>query len=528
MKCRQKIAIIGAGPMAIYTAKGLLAGDNPIELTIFDAADQVGCGMPYRSGMNADYMYCNAFSREIPSITQPLVKWLHEQDDTFLSSWDLAREDIDARDFYPRVLLGEYMKSEFTGLCDAGRDAGHIVRVLPNHEVVDVLPEDSDFQLAVITPDGMSMFSFDHVVLATGHSWPSSPKLGKADLVSPWPYTNITDQHPGNIGVLGSSLSAIDVIVALGQEHGTFIEDGANTSWFAAEGREALSVTMVSHKGIIPEPDFYYPYPYERLIHINAEAVSAEVAKGSDMLLARVFELLLAELYEVAPDYMNELGPEAQSIDGFADAYFRHRATVGGLRALRETLNAAIKSKDSKETQHHRYALLRGHEHFELILEHLDDEDWETFNEKLMPVFGDCYAAIPHISVRRVLALYDAGVLRIIPTGSDSSFKNTASGGVSVETVDGTIDFNALIDARGQAAHPLSALPFPSLVDALAAPETDLLNPFKLELTARTNGAVYCLSMPQILNRHPFSQGLPNCDDLGRIVSREILEVIKV
>jgi hypothetical protein len=145
-----------------------------------------------------------------------------------------------------------------------------------------------------------------------------------------------------------------------------------------------------------------------------------------------------------------------------------------------------------------------------------------------MPVFGDCYAAIPHISVRRVLALYDAGVLRIIPTGSASSFKNTASGGVSVETVDGTIDFNALIDARGQAAHPLSALPFPTLVDALAAPETDLLNPFKLELTAKTNGAVYCLSMPQILNRHPFSQGLPNCDDLGRIVSRDILEAIEV
>jgi hypothetical protein len=34
---------------------------------------------------------------------------------------------------------------------------------------------------------------------------------------------------------------------------------------------------------------------------------------------------------------------------------------------------------------------------------------------------------------------------------------------------------------------------------------------------------VYCLAMPQILDRHPFSQGLPNCADLGRVVARDIL-----
>jgi uncharacterized NAD(P)/FAD-binding protein YdhS len=528
MSVTQKIAIVGAGPMAIYTAKGLLHGDVPIELTIFDATDQIGCGMPYRAGMNADYMYCNAFSREIPSITQPLVSWLHDQDDAFLTAWDLAREDIDARDFYPRVLLGEYMKSEFNQLCEAGRYAGHILRILPNHNVVDVIPTESAIQVDVLTPDGRSSFPFDQVVLATGHDWPASPKLGQADLVSPWPYTNITDLPAGQIGVLGSSLSAIDVIVALGKEHGTFIEDGEKVSWFSNPDREGLSITMVSHKGIMPEPDFYYPYPYERLKHVNPEAISAEMEKGTDGLLERVFALLLAELNDAAPEYMENLGPDAQSIDGFSEAYFRHRETVGGLRALRETLTAAIKSKEDKETQHHRYALLRGHENFEMIQEHLSDEDWKTFNEKLMPVFGDCYAAIPHISVRRVLALYDAGVLQIIPTGPDSSFKNNSSGGVLVKTIDGEIEFEALIDARGQAAAVLSELPLPSLVSRLADPKDDLTEPFKLDLSTQTKGAVYCLSMPQVLQRHPFSQGLPNCDELGRVVSKDILERIEI
>ncbi|WP_083792010.1 FAD/NAD(P)-binding protein [Roseobacter sp. GAI101] len=526
METTRNIAVVGAGPMAVYTVKGLLTGDLPVDLTVFDATDQVGCGMPYRAGMNADYMYCNAFSREIPSVTRPLVSWLHDQDDGFLDAWDLGRADIDARDFYPRVLLGEYLKSEFSDLCDAGRKAGHTIRVLPGHRVVDVMPTGGGVALEVSTPDGKSVFAFDDVVLATGHDWPSSPKLGKADLVSPWPYTNITDQPAGDIGVLGSSLSAIDVVVALGQEHGTFTEENDKVSWFADTGREALSITMVSHKGIIPEPDFYYPFPYERLTHLHSDAVAAEVEKGPEALLTRVFGLLLAELNEVAPEYMAELGPDAQTIDGFSAAYFEHRETVGGLRALRETLGAAIKSKELKETQPERYALLRGHENFEMILEHMNDADWKTFNEKLMPVFGDCYAAIPHISVRRVLALYDAGVLQIIPTGSESSLRNNAAGGVTVSTVDGDIEFAALIDARGQASADISDLPFPTLVDALADPAADLSAPFRLDLSGAVQGSVYCLAMPQILTRHPFSQGLANCDELGRVVSKEILSSI--
>lgn len=523
MKSDRKIAIVGAGPMAVYTVKGLLKSEVPLDLTIFESAGQTGCGMPYRVGLNADYMYCNAFSKEIPPITRRLATWLHDQDDEFLAGWDLDRTDIDARDFYPRVLLGEFLTSEFRDLCEAGRHAGHTIRVLQNHRVVDVIPTDETVTLDVANPDGKSTFSFNDVVLATGHQWPTAPQVGTADLVSPWPYTNITALPAGEIGILGSSLSAIDVIVALGQEHGTFTEKSDRIRWFPHAGRDALSITMVSHKGIMPEPDFYYPYPYEPLLHVTAEAVSAEVAKGPETLLDRVFALLVSELHQVAPDYMADLGEGAQTIDGFSEAYFDHREKMGGLRALRETLNAAIQSKKDKETQHHRYALLRGHENFALILEHLDDRDWKVFSDKLMPVFGDCYAAIPHISVLRVLALYDAGVLKIVPTGPDATFRNRHPDGVSVTTIDGEIDFDALIDARGQAAAPLRDLPFPALCPALLDPEGDLAEPFRLELLTAGAGTVYCLAMPQVLTRHPFSQGLPNCDELGRVVAREIL-----
>ena len=90
-------------------------------------------------------------------------------------------------------------------------------------------------------------------------------------------------------------------------------------------------------------------------------------------------------------------------------------------------------------------------------------------------------------------------------------------------TIDGAIEFDALIDARGQAAAPVSALPFPSLVGAMVDPDQEVQEPFELALPSKVQGAVYCLAMPQILKRHPFSQGLANCDALGRSVAKHIL-----
>jgi uncharacterized NAD(P)/FAD-binding protein YdhS len=526
MNSVESIAIVGAGAMATYTLKALLLSETPLRITVFEVSNQVGCGMPYRAGTNADYMYCNAFSKEIPSITQPLVAWLHDQDDAFLERWDLERSDIDARMFYPRVMLGDYLQSEFDRLCEIGRSAEHTIDVVAASKVVDVTPAGDQVMLSVLTDNGAEQLPFTHVVLATGHSWPSKPRIGSADLVSPWPYTNVTDLEPGRIGVLGSSLSAIDVIVALGHEHGTFMEDGDRVNWFVKTGRESIAITMVSHRGIMPEPDFYYVYPYEDLRHVNVEAVANELAQGSNGLLERVFALLMAELEEADSEYLDALGEPGQTVDGFADAYFERRERLGGLGALRETLKNSVASIEKKETQPHRYALLRGHESFEPILEHLDDDDWQTFSSKLLPVFGDCYAAIPHVSVRRILALYDAGVLNIIPTGADGSFSNADDGGVIVSTVDGEIRFDALIDARGQAAALVTDLPFPHLTAALSNPDAKLVEPFQLDLGADHQAAVYCLAMPQILDRHPFAQGLPNCAELGRVVARDILATL--
>lgn len=82
---------------------------------------------------------------------------------------------------------------------------------------------------------------------------------------------------------------------------------------------------MVSKEGIMPEGDFYYPFPYQPQTVFSADAVDAEVNKGRHELLERLFRLLCDELEKSDPEYLGALGQDAHSVGGFHDAYFRRR-----------------------------------------------------------------------------------------------------------------------------------------------------------------------------------------------------------
>jgi uncharacterized NAD(P)/FAD-binding protein YdhS len=504
----QSVGIIGSGPMAIYVLKYLIAHDQPLDITVFEASARAGLGMPYNPDMNADYMLCNAFSREIPAPVAPLIDWLKHLPRRELSEWELSTHDLSARAFYPRVLIGEYLQSQFHTLCAMGRAAGHTITVNTGTAVTDIVP-DAAGGATVHWRNGGKWC--DAVVIASGHAWSKHPQIDGIPLISPWPYTQITQAPGQRIGILGSSLSAVDVVVALGHARGRFEEIGGHVTWLPNDGQDTLSIAMVSHVGVMPEGDFYYPFPYGSPAHLTSDAVAAEIAKGTDGLLDRVFALLLAELDEADPEYLNSLPQSARTVDGFASAYFARRHDLGGLQALKRDRIAARESIRRKETVPHRYVLLRGHEVFDDVLRALTDAEFSRFRERLLPVFADCYAAIPHLSLARILALYEAGVLSLLATGEHSRFSQDPSGAIGVETEDGAVVFDTMIDARGQSAAGLSDLPFKSLVQHLKHPAEPISDPFRIELADAPSAQIYCLALPQLLERYPFAQGLADC-----------------
>lgn len=522
----RKIGIVGSGPMAIYLLKYLAASDEALAISIFEASSCAGTGMPYDPSLNADYMLCNAFSREIPAPVRPLVDWLKDRPKRELGEWELSAHDLTARAFYPRVLIGEYLHSQFEDLCDNARETGHVIKVLTECRVVDIEAA-NDGKANVQYQSGQSVRSlqFDAVVIASGHSWPDVPQIDEVNLVSPWPYTNITGLEQNDIGVLGSSLSAIDIVIALGHARGRFEESGSRISWVPNDGENRLRITMVSKMGIMPEGDFYYPFPYEPLVCLTQEAIDAEITKGCDGLLDRVFTLLCNELDAADPDYLGRLPETARTVEGFALAYFSHRREVGGLRAVKRDLAESRETMRRKETIAHRYALLRGHEAFDHILRELPEADYQRFLDHLMPAFADCYAAVPHLSVARITALHDAGVLELVATEKGAEFLQTDDGGIKIDTEDGTLRFDVMVDARGQSPASLTELPFPTLVNDLRNPSEPVSKPFALDLLHAKTGRIYCLALPQILQRHPFSQGLMECSKQARHVADDILGI---
>ncbi|MGJ8572935.1 MAG: FAD/NAD(P)-binding protein [Hoeflea sp.] len=517
-----KLCIIGSGAMGTYLLKRLVSQKLPVSIVVFESADEVGTGMPYREGMNADYMLCNAFSREIPSVTRPLIDWLEAQPPRELGEWELSTHDLSPRAFYPRTLIGEYLGSEFADLCSKAQEAGFDLTIHTGCKVEDVSITGKKAVVSYSKSGKDGQEQFDIVLIATGHKWSSAPMIDEARLVSPWPYTKIEALPEGTIGVLGSSLSAIDVVVALGHAHGQFEEHSGRITWLPNEIETDLRVTMVSRNGVMPEGDFYYPFPYEPLQHLTEDAVAKEIAKGKDGLLQRSFALLCAELDAADPEYLEHLGKEARTLEGFAPGYFASRREIGGLPAVKDNLAEMRKLMRERETVPHRYALLRGHEVFGDILPHLSDEDYKRFSEALMPVFGDCYAAVPHVSLARIVAMYDAGVLELLATAEDATFTQSENGQVSVETEDGNRTFDALVDARGQTSQSLSELPFPSLAACFPDDAGPVLEPFKLDIGDKGSAQVYCLALPQILQRYPFSQGLANCDALAKTVVEDV------
>jgi len=520
---RKIIGVIGAGPMAIYLLKHLIGSELPLRICIYEQHTLAGTGMPYRQEISPDYMLANIFSREIPQIQEPLADWLRTQPDGWLDRWGLAHDAISARAFYPRSLLGAYLVSQLQALVVAGIAAGHDIEVRTNHEVVDIQPMEKLISVLAKTPQEWLTDTFDTVVLTTGHTWDAHPKVAGASLVSPWPASNIAALAAGAIGILGSSLSAVDVAVALAHIHGSFTKTDRGLNWKAHPGSEAMTITMVSKTGILPEADFYYPYPYDPLVHLTDTAVEGFVADGAGQILARTFDLLIKELKNCDPAYLDELGMGNPTVEAFGGAYFARRQRLGAFRALQANLVESRATIAREQTIAWRYALLRGHEVFEAALAHVTQDEWQTFRTHLLPVFADCYAAVPHLSLDRLEAMRAANVLEIAEVGDDAEFLAAPDGGVIVRNQAADQHFTSMVDARGQASALPSDLPFPTLVKALENAADPVQSPFRLALRSGLQDGIYCLSMPQVLVRYPFSQGLPNCDALSVIVAAEIL-----
>lgn len=517
----KNIAIIGAGPTGIYTFHALLERGEPLAITIYEQAEEAGVGMPYNDDNNALLMLANIASIEIPPIFITYLEWLRGQSDGWLARFGLERASLHERQFLPRVMLGDYYRDRFLALVSEARRSGFVVNVRESSKVMDVQA----------MPDGVKVWAegndaaeiFDSVVLATGHVWPEDDQSPRDYFPSPW--TGLMDAQiaPCRVGIMGTSLSGLDAAMAVVIQHGTFITtEGETVSFRLNPESQPLQLSLMSRSGILPEADFYCPLPYEPLVVVTESAIEAAIAEGSEGLLDRVFELVVEELELADPRWSQRNALRLCNADTLADIWFANRKQHGPFNWALANLQEVERNKREKHTVPWRYTILRLHEVVEPIVRHLNEKDVKRFKNGLARIFIDNYAAIPSESIRRLLALRDAGVIRILSLGHDYEMQ-VEDKLTTIITHEDRYTFDVFIDARGQKALKTKDLPFPSLrVQLLAC--GDEIPEVSVDYTLQTPeigpGRIAFGALPWLMHDRPFVQGLVVCAEMGAAIAR--------
>jgi len=519
----KRIAIVGSGPTGIYTFFSILKNPIPVAITVYERAEEAGVGMPYADEDNSRLMLANIASIEIPPIFSRYLEWLKSQSPAHLARYGVQTDTLHERQFLPRILLGEYYRDQFLQLVDQAKRQGFEVTVNESCEVRDLKVTDAGVTLwaegeAVAAP-------FDLAVIATGHVWPDDDTATRTYFPSPWSGLIEAKIDAGNIGIMGASLSAIDAAMAVVVQHGKFTEtDDQPTQFTLDDASQALQITLLSRSGILPEADFYCPLPYEPLAIVTESALQREIAAGSDGLLDRVFALIVKELEHADPAWSAKIALHTLNAETFAKAWFADRHQHGPFHWAEANLQEVERNKRDKHTVPWRYTILRLHEPVEDIVPSLTDADRERFKHGLAKVFIDNYTAIPPQSIRRLLALREAGILSLHALGEDYTM-TVKDNGTVISGQDGTYEFDTFIDARGQKSMKIKDLPFPSLrqqLETTGEDFPDVADDYTLLEPPCMRGRIAFGALPYLMHDRPFVQGLTVSAEIGENIASAV------
>ena len=317
---------------------------------------------------------------------------------------------------------------------------------------------------------------------------------------------------------MGTSLSGLDAAMAVVMQHGRFTDE----QFVVNKGSEGLKITLMSRTGVLPEADFYCPIPYEPLSVLTESVAESEIAKGPDRLLDRIFALMVQELELADPHWCQSIALNTLTADTLRDVWFEDRKKHGPFTWAEANLKEVERNKREKRTVAWRYTVLRLHEVVQAIVPSLNERDRERFKSGLERVFIDNYAAIPPQSIRRLLALREAGIISVVALGDDYDL-DISSDQTVITTSEKRYRFDVFIDARGQKPLKNKDIPFPSLRKQLAETGDDVPDvgeDYTLLAPASLRGRIAFGAIPWLMHDHPFVQGLSECAEIGKAMAK--------
>ncbi|MGD9058137.1 MAG: FAD/NAD(P)-binding protein [Desulfobacterales bacterium] len=419
-----------------------------IKIQIFEKQETFGAGFPHSERNVMPFHITNMCAKDMgilfgnPADFQEWV--IHHQDSLqqqfpYFENASFGREGCN---HYPRAIMGAYLMDRFHEAYQNAQALGLEVELHSQSEVIDLEEKHDKIHLTVKKRLSGSIFSCiaDRVLLATGHWFEETER--NHYFPSPWPAKNLLERIPQGekVAVLGTSLSAIEVVLTLTSD-GHFIRDDSGKLVYVPPANPRR-FALYSRRGLLPK--VRGKMGKYRNTFLTREKLESLIAENQGHLpIEAVFELLNSELeaaYGHAINWKAVVSPKrppAKLLEQYLEDA-RHGDGPDGELVWQTVL----------------------HQSFDMVREiylRLSLEDRERFDKTYTSLFFTHAATQPAINAEKMLALMKSGLVEVFKLGRNYQFvKNNSKDGWKFIYQDSNGEtkrdvYRYVVNARGQA-----------------------------------------------------------------------------
>ena len=457
-----RFAIVGGGLTATSMLCSLVdrfrdAGDQDrvrdlkLSIAVFEKKDVFGPGLPHNDRYVLPFHITNMCAKDMsvrPGVPGDFQDWVNGHSGSLQRMFPDLRRSFACPDcrphqcrHYPRAVMGEYLKARFREAVRVARKLGVEVELHPGTEVVDLIRRDRDMLLTLkkVSSGASLKREADGVLLATGHWFESSGS--DRYFSSPWPAEKLLAGIPAGetVGVIGSSLSAIEVALTLTSD-GNFVRRSSGGFVFSPSPNPR-KIVFHSRQGLFPRVRGRVGRRNNR--HLTCDRIRRLIAdRPGGLELQTIFELLnreLTEAYGAVFDWNQVSDPRADP----SDRLRRH---------IREALDG-----DGPDGELLWQTVLM--EIFPVARElylNLTPSERRRFDREYNTAFFMHAATQPAVNAEKLLALLEAGIVSIVKLGRDYRFGRDEADGCHEFSYRGPggrwrrDTYRYVVDARGQ------------------------------------------------------------------------------
>ena len=421
---------------------------SEIKIKIFEKQDIFGPGFPHCDQNVMPFHITNMCAKDMgirAGYPEDFRDWATLNHDRLKERYpwiDDTSYSYEGCNHYPRAIMGEYLKERFQEAHQKAQALGFKVELYSQSEVIDLEEQFDKIHLTVRRLSSGSIFSYiaDRVLLATGHWF--EKKEQNNYFPSPWPARHLLQKIPEGekVAVIGTSLSAIEVVLTL-TSNGHFIRNDSDELVYVPPSNPRR-FALYSRRGLLPRVRGTMGNYRNRFL--TRDKVERLMAENQGILtLKAVFQLLNSDLeaaYGHPIDWKEVVNPTPEAAD-----------------LLQQYLEDA-KSGDGPQGELIWQTVL--HQSFDMVREiylRLRLEDRKHFDEEYTSIFFAHAATQPSINAQKLVALMKIGIVEVFKLGRDYQFiKNASKGDYEFIYTDHKGDvkrnpYRYVVDARGQA-----------------------------------------------------------------------------